>query len=66
MVKVSQSVYDGLSFVRDSGKYNMFDRGNVAKYARKKGYTETYLWIIDHPKDYAQGIFDGFEVQEKS
>jgi hypothetical protein len=63
---VSQSVYEGLCFVRDSGKYNMFDRASVAKYARKKGYSATYIWIIDHPKDYATGIFEGFEVKKES
>lgn len=61
-IKVSQEVLDGINSVRETGVTNMFDTKAVAHIAKVMGYTEAADWILANTKDYAQGIFNGFEV----
>lgn len=61
-VKVSKNVHDGITAVRDSGELNMFDRDGVAKLCSNMGFYEAALWINDNKKEYANGIFEGFEI----
>ena len=42
----------------------MLDRPVVAKIARAFGYPNAARWIEEHPKDYAAGVFGGFDIQE--
>ncbi len=62
-IKVSQGVFDGITAVRDSGEINMFDRNGVAKLCSDWDYHEAVLWIHEHPKEYGEGVFNGFEVE---
>ncbi len=61
-IKVSQAVFDGITAVRDSGKTNMFDRPMVARLCMDMGFHEAALWVNDNKKEYANGIFQGFEA----
>jgi len=64
-ITVSKLVLEGITFVRDSGKVNMFDRPMVAKICMDMGYHEAALWINDNRKLYSEGIFQGFEATEE-
>jgi len=61
---VSRKVWQGLDAVRRSGQTNMLDRPVVAQLARAFGYPSAARWIEDHPKEYAEGVFGGFDIQE--
>ena len=61
-MKVTKEVLDGIKFVRESGKTNMFDRPRVIELAMDNDYMETARWIYAHKTEYAKGIFEGFEV----
>ena len=63
-IKVSGAVLDGLEAVRHSGETNMLDRPVVARLASELGYEEAARWIESHHREYAQGIFRGFEAAE--
>ena len=63
-IKVRRNVLDGLMAVRESGLTNMFDRPVVARLAGEMGFEEAARWIEDHRREYAEGIFRGFEAQE--
>jgi len=65
-VKVPADVLEGLEYVRESGETNMFDRRAVQKIASREGYYATLLWLEDHQKEYAEGIFSGFAVSEEA
>ena len=65
-VRVPAEVLDGLEAVRSSNLTNMLDRPMVAKLAAEMGFFETTEWIMDHRKEYAEGIFRGFEVDEEA
>lgn len=61
MITVPREVLEGLEAVRTSGTTNMLDHPAVAKLAEVMGYEETARWVESHRKEYAQGIFEGFE-----
>jgi hypothetical protein len=63
-VKVTKTVLDGITDVRDSGKTNMLDRNTVAKLCSDMGYYDAALWINDNKREYSEGVFNGFEVIE--
>lgn len=63
-VKVPQKVYSGIEAVRKSGKTNMLDRNAVQVLCSDMGYYEAVTWLEDNQREYASGIFVGFEVQE--
>lgn len=63
-VRVPQAVLDGLEAVRQSGLTNMLDRPVVARLAREFGFERAARWIETHRKQYAEGIFRGFEAVE--
>ena len=48
--------------VRDSGVLNMFDYQGVVRLAESLGYRDTADWMLANKKEYATGIFMGFEV----
>ena len=60
-VKVPNEVLKGIMAVRDSGLTNMLDRPVVAQLAEQMGFVEAARWIETHRKEYAEGIFRGFE-----
>jgi len=63
-IMVAREVLDGLEAVRESGMTNMLNRPVVARLAEEMGFEEAARWIEDHRKEYAEGIFRGFEAQE--
>ena len=60
-VKVTRPVLEGIEAVRDSGLTNMLDRPVVILLARQAGFEEAAQWIETHTRQYAEGIFHGFE-----
>ena len=62
-VKAPQAVIDGIEEVRKSGKTNMFDRRAVQYWADKNEAFETVCWLEEHPREYGQGLFNGFEPE---
>jgi hypothetical protein len=62
-IKVPENVLEGLEAVRKSGATNMLDRNMVARLAMDMKFYETALWIDEHKKEYAEGIFKGFVVE---
>ena len=62
-VKVPKAVLDGLEAVRTSGLNNMLDRPVVAELAREFGFEKAARWVNAHRKEYAEGIFHGFEAK---
>lgn len=64
MIRVSKKVYEGLEAVRVSGATNMFDYPAVLRYAQEWGYEETAQWLKEHKREYSQGVFNGFEIEE--
>ena len=62
-IKVPQDVLDGLEFVRDSGKTNMFDYNVVMQIAYYNNYFDTVAWLEENKKFYVEGIFNGFEAE---
>ena len=63
-VRVPKAVLDGLEAVRRSGLTNMLDRPAVARLAAEFGCEKAAGWIETHRKEYAEGIFRGFEGTE--
>ena len=63
-VNVPKAVLDGLEAVRTSGLTNMLDRPVVVELAREFGFGEAARWINDHRREYAEGLFQGFEPTE--
>ena len=62
-IKVSETVYNQLEDIRDSGETNMFDYSKVMEIANRKGYTELINWMYDNKKLYGYGIMEGFEIE---
>jgi len=62
-IMVMREVLDGLEAVRSSGLTNMLDRPVVIELARRMGFGDTARWIETHRKEYAEGIFRGFEAE---
>lgn len=63
-VPIPADVFEGLEAVRRSGLTNMLDRPRVIEIAELWGYDETAEWLRTHRRDYATGIFQGFQVVE--
>jgi len=65
-VRVPVDVLEGLEAVRLSGKTNMLDAPRVIELAFEMEHYATALWVHDNRKQYAEGIFRGFEATEGS
>ena len=63
-IRVPKHVLDGLEAVRQSGLTNMLDRPVVARLAEEMGFEGAARWVEAHRKEYAEGIFRGFEAAE--
>lgn len=63
-VQVTQDVLDGIDAIRESGETNMLDRRRVQRIAFDNDFHATVIWIEDNPKEYARGVFAGFEPTE--
>ena len=63
-IRVPKNVLDGLEAVRQSGLTNMLDRPVVARLAEEMGFENAARWVEAHRKEYAEGIFCGFEAKE--
>jgi len=65
-VRVPADVLEGLEAVRLSGKTNMLDVPMVVELAYEMEHYATALWVHENRKQYAEGIFRGFEATEGS
>lgn len=65
-VRVPADVLEGLEAVRLSGKTNMLDAPRVIELAYEMEHYATALWVHENRKQYAEGIFRGFEAAEGS
>jgi len=65
-VRVPADVLEGLEAVRLSGKTNMLDAPRVIELAFEMEHYATALWVHENRKQYAEGIFRGFEATEGS
>ena len=65
-VKAPTAVLEGLEAVRLSGKTNMLDAPRVVELAHEMEHYATALWVHENRKQYAEGVFVGFEVQDES
>ena len=63
-IRVPKNVLDGLEALRQSGLTNMLDRPVVARLAEGMGFETAADWVEAHRKEYAEGIFRGFEAEE--
>ena len=63
-IRVPKDVLDGLEAVRRSGLTNMLDRPVVVRLAEEMGFEGAARWVETHRKEYAEGIFRGFEAEE--
>lgn len=63
-IQVPADVLEGLEAVRLSGKTNMLDTPRVIELAHEMDYYATALWVHENRKQYAEGIFKGFEAAE--
>ncbi len=63
-IKVPNEVLKGIIAIRDSGLTNMLDRPVVVQLAAEMGYDEVARWIKACPREYAQGVFQGFDGHE--
>ncbi len=64
-ISVSADILSGIEAVRKSGRTNMFDRPNVIDIAIDLGFSKTARWIETNPREYAEGIFHGFQVDNQ-
>lgn len=60
-IVVEKEVYEGIHFIKSSGKVDMFDRQKVAYLCRETGFSEAALWITENRCDYARGVLGGFK-----
>jgi len=65
-VRAPVDVLEGLEAVRLSGKTNMLDAPRVIELAFEMEHFATALWVHENRKQYAEGIFRGFEATERS
>jgi hypothetical protein len=63
-VQVSPDVLEGITAVRDLGLTNMLDRNRVIEILRELEYTEAEKWVSENQKEYANGVFTGFEAKQ--
>ncbi len=61
-VIVTAEVLEGLEAVRLSGKTNMLDAPRVIEIALQMGHVEAALWVYDNRREFAAGIFVGFQA----
>ena len=62
-IRVPKDVLDGLEAVRQSGLTNMLARPVGQRLAEEMGFENTAEWVESHRKEYAEGIFRGFEAE---
>ena len=62
-VKVTRRVLEGIKAVRDSGLTNILARPVVVELAAQMGFEEAARWIEAHNREYAEGVFRGFEPE---
>lgn len=63
-IHVSKAVYEGLEAIRRSGATNMFDYKAVVELASMLNNRDTLLWLIDHKREYLQGVLYGIEPED--
>jgi len=62
-IRIPKKVLEAVECVRQGGSSNMLDRPAIMKLAEWFDFPETAQWIDEHRKEYAEGIFMGFEAE---
>jgi precorrin-6B methylase 1 len=62
MVPVTQSTYDAIMEVRESGACNMFDQQRVLRLLNDADEAEAWLWVYNHQREYLRALSEGFDV----
>ena len=56
---MSDTVFDQILAIRETGETNMFDVTRVQRLAYEKGFHELVLFLQEHRKEYARFILTG-------
>jgi hypothetical protein len=64
-VPIPADVVEGLEAVRTSGKTNMLAVPRAIELAFEMEHHATALWVHENRKQYAEGIFRGFEAADR-
>jgi hypothetical protein len=62
MVPVTQSTYDAIMEVRESGACNMLDQQRVLRLLNDADEAEAWLWVYNHQREYLRALSEGFDV----
>ncbi len=63
-IRVPKAVFEGLEAIRRSGATNMFDYRAVVELTSILNNRDTLLWLIDHKREYLQGVLSGIEPED--
>ncbi|KYP79556.1 DUF5049 domain-containing protein [Ferroacidibacillus organovorans] len=63
-IRVPKSVFEGLEAIRQSGTTNMLDFFAVLRLASALNNPDTARWLLDHKREYVQGVLYGIEPEE--
>ncbi|KYP80805.1 DUF5049 domain-containing protein [Ferroacidibacillus organovorans] len=63
-ILVPRPVFEGLEAIRQSGAVNMFDFGSVLRMAEMLTQKDAARWLLNHKREYLQGVLYGIEPEE--
>lgn len=58
---MTETVFEQIMKIRDSGETNMFDKNTVQRMAFEKGFFELVIYLEEHTKEYVHFIMYGTE-----
>lgn len=58
---MTETVFEQIMKIRDSGETNMFDKNTVQSMAFEKGFFELVIYLEEHTKEYVHFIMYGTE-----
>lgn len=65
-VEIPRVVFNQLEKIRMSGATNMIDRKAVQYWCSQQCFYEAVVWLEENYKEYANGVFNGFEPKDES
>lgn len=64
-INILQEAFDGLEYVRDSGKTNIFEFATVQRFAYENEFHATVSGMEANREQYFKDVFTDFEVTER-
>ena len=58
---MTETVFEQIMKIRDSGETNMFDKNTVQRMAFEKDFFELVIYLEEHTKEYVHFIMYGTE-----